>query len=544
MTGMSKPTRREFIKETAAAAVASNVPLLSLAKVASGYSLDEYEADVRKNGLQITWQKICDRVIADGEDSEGILQVPKFGELYEIGLAQVDKNAKKESGQYYTPPDVSRVMAEWFDRCKGSVICDVGCGVGNLILAYFEYIGRERTLEILRQGRLHLYDLDPVALFICVKSIAIRYGADIERFIHVHQGDFIDANVRLPEDCKVITNPPYGSIDEVPDCWPATDVINDSKELYSSFMEKILEQSVASVIITPYSFIGGKKFYSLRRKMNSHNGFVVSFDNVPGAIFCGRKHGIFNTNTSNSVRATITVVENDGLGNGFRFSPLIRFKAVERTRLLKCDVLESFVGAIRQTVDRGHPMFAKCDRRLDNIFDAWNRAGEHTPLALYLSDIGAYEMFIPNSCRYFTSASVKSLSRKGQINLRFADADVFNYIFCLVNSSFSYWHWRLYDGGITYPKGLLLGMPVFYERLSSDDKEFFKTVATEMIRDADSFIVTKNNIGIQENIKYPRRYRDEINERLLKILNIGMDAKIFDIVHSNMALEVNVGNHS
>ena len=45
--------------------------------------------------------------------------------------------------------------------------------------------------------------------------------------------------------------------------------------------------------------------------MNQYNGEIYSFDNVPGNIFCGRKHGIFNTNTSNSVRAAITVVRKD-----------------------------------------------------------------------------------------------------------------------------------------------------------------------------------------------------------------------------------------
>ena len=65
------------------------------------------------------------------------------------------------------------------------------------------------------------------------------------------------------------------------------------------------------------------------------NGFIVSFDNVPGNIFCGRKHGIFNTNTANSVRASITVLKKDDALKGFKVSPLIRFKNEEREKLLK-----------------------------------------------------------------------------------------------------------------------------------------------------------------------------------------------------------------
>ena len=541
-------TRKEFcvggVATLATLAIETSPVGLSLntvfeKQISDSYTLDEYKADVLDSGLKPTWEKICAHVIAKGEDREGILQVANFGELYEIGLALVDKDSKKSNGQYYTPSDVCKIMAEWFEKCTGEVICDVGCGVGNLILGYFDHIGKDRALEILNEGRLHLYDIDEVALLICVKSLAIRYGKEVERMINVHQGDFLDTKLHLPKSCKVITNPPYASVGVIPESWPQTDIICDSRELYAAFMEKIIRESAASVIITPYSFIGGKMFYSLRRLMNNYNGFVVSFDNVPGAIFCGRKHGIFNTNTGNSVRAAITVVQNINGLKGFRFSPLIRFKAVERERLLRCDVLETFIGEKYQTVDIHHTMFAKCDRRLDDILDSWLKASD-TKLGMCLSSVGKYELFVPNSCRYFTSAASKRLTRKGQISLRFPDENIFYYAFCMINSSFAYWHWRLYDGGITYPKGLLLDLPMFYKRLRVEDKAFFKTTANEMIETADKYLVTKNNVGVQENIKYPREFRDKINQRLLNIIGIKKDARIFDIVHSNMALEVNI----
>jgi hypothetical protein len=47
-------------------------------------------------------------------------------------------------------------------------------------------------------------------------------------------------------------------------------------------------------------------------------------------------------------------------------------------------------------------------------------------------------------------------------------------------------------------------------------------------------------MGTQENIKFPKKYRDMINTRFLDIIGINEDSKLFDIIHSNMALEVNV----
>ena len=141
---------------------------------------------------------------------------------------------------------------------------------------------------------------------------------------------------------------------------------------------------------------------------------------------------------------------------------------------------------------------------------------------------------MPNTCRYFTTASNGLMNRNGQIVLNIDDKDVFNYVYCLINSSFTYWYWRLFDGGITYPRGLLLNMPVFYDKLTEEDKCFFRNVANEMIENASKYVVTKHNVGVQENIKFPSEYRNKINERLLQALDLDdIKSSVFDIVHSN-----------
>lgn len=494
-----------------------------------------YISSVESIGLKATWDQICFDVLQSSENNA--IQVDNFGDFYEAGLAASDKNAKKESGQYYTPHDVAMVMAQWFDSVPGDSICDVACGTGNLILAYLEYIGRERSVDLLEKGKIHLYDMDSVALQICVTTIAVRYGKQFQSKINVHYGDFLSREIALPERSKVISNPPYSTFSSIRPEWQQTSTLLSTKELYAAFMEKILLQSEGSVIITPYSFIGGNKFYPLRCVMNKYNGFVVSFDNVPGNIFCGRKHGIFNSNTSNAVRAAITVVQNYAECKGFRFSHLIRFKAIEREKLIQCETLENTVGKTYQQVDQHNNMFSKCDVRLEQLFLRWKEIST-LPLGGYIRPYGRFEVHIPNTCRYFTVASAKQLTRKGQISFRLDDEMLFYYIFCMINSSFAYWWWRIYDGGITYPQRLLYQLPLFFDKLSEADKQFFKDVATEMIAHADEFIVTKNNVGIQENIKYPRSYRDRINQRILSILCFDMQEQTLDIIHSNMAMEV------
>lgn len=532
-------SRRSFCGKLSAVAATVSIEAVVDGKTIADdeYTIERYRDDVENVGLEKTWHRLCRIVLDKGEN--GILVVENFGELYEIGLAIQNKDKKKESGQYYTPSDVASIMSEWFDRLRGECLCDVGCGVGNLILAYLNYVGKERAVKLIKSRKIYLYDIDETALEICVTSILLKFGKDLRPYLNVVNEDFLSSSLVLPNGCKVITNPPYAAIDRIKDSWPESEVISSTRELYAAFMEKIIKQSSAAVLITPYSFIGGTKFYSVRKVMNAHKGFVVSFDNVPGTVFSGRKHGIFNSNTGNSVRAAITVIEDDSDERGFRFSPLIRFKATERTRLFKCKVLEGFLGENRQVVSREKPMFAKCDKRLEYVFDAWLKASG-MPLGCYVGTIGKFNLSMPNTCRYFTVASKGKLNRGGQITLTFSDRSVFDYVFCMINSSFAYWFWRIYDGGITYPKGLLLKLPLFYEKLSRADKMFFSLVAEEMIARAAEFVITKNNVGVQENLKYPRSFRDKINNRLLDVIGINEPASIFDVVHSNMALEVNV----
>ncbi len=503
------------------------------------YDLHKYQEDVLNLGLKQAWDNIINYVL-NVETTNEFLFWQNFAELYETGLSIQDKQLKKESGQYYTPDDVAVVMSTWLYRQSGENVCDVGCGTGKLILAYLDLIGKDKAIELIRGGKLYLYDIDDVALNICKTTLLLKYGKDLEPFINAIHCDFLSRKISLPKNCKVISNPPYARVNALNSDWEKTEISLNTKEYYSMFMEKILKQSKSSVIITPYSFVGGNKFYTLRKLMNNYNGFVVSFDNVPGNIFHGKKHGIFNSNKANSVRAVITVVENKKEHNGFRISPLIRFKNEERGRLLNVNTLESFIDDEYQIIDEKNRMYYKCAKELKTVWSAWKSASDKS-LGDYISQNGSNIISMPNTCRYFTTASNGIMNRNGQIVLTIDDKDVFNYIFCMVNSSVAYWYWRLYDGGITYTRGLLLKMPVFYNKLTEEDKMFFRETTSKMIKDAPKYIVTKNNIGVQENIKYPREFRDKINRRFLDILGLkNTDEKIFDVIHSNMALEINV----
>lgn len=501
------------------------------------YNVEKYLNDVKTYGLEDLWAHILDFVKKEG--CTDFLKPTNFGAMYEAGLAEQDKNDKKKSGQYFTPNDVSDLMAQWLVGLKGDNICDVGCGTGNLILSYLKIIGEEKVIRLLKNRKIYLYDFDKIALTIAKHSIAIIYGYEYFDNINTIYGDFLDDSILLPDNSKIITNPPYSKFDRVQENWSKSTIQITTKELYAAFMEKIIISKNPAVIISPYSFLGGNKFFELRKLMNEFSGFIVAFDNVPGNIFNGRKHGIFNTNTANSVRAAITVVENNYNDNkGFKTTHLIRFKNEERLMLLKNEILSGLLSDTSRVVSSKNKMYPRLHVQLEPYFNEWVSKSTKKVEDILSKEETNWVIYMPNTCRYFTTGSKKKLNRGGFITLNTINEDLFNYLYCMINSSLTYWWWRVYDGGITYPISLLNSMPIFFDLLNQEDKDFFADIAGEMISLEDEYTTTKANAGhIQENIKFPKKYRDKINSRMIKILKGNIPAKTFDLVHKNSHFE-------
>lgn len=502
----------------------------------NNYDLNNYIKDIDYYGLKKTWHNILTKTLSKELISKEFV-VDNFGELYEIGLEHENKINKKEMGKYYTPKDVANIMSNWLLPLHGEKVCDVGCGVGNLIISYLDCLGKDKAYDLIESGNLYLYDKDDIALEICKYSLAIKYGVELLKKINTKNCDFLSHKVKLPKNSKVISNPPYYKIIEYGNDWDITKVIIDSKELYSSFIEKIITQSVSSVIITPYSFIGSGKFYSLRTLMNNYNGFVVSFDNVPGNIFNGRKHGVFNTNKGNSVRAAITVVENKKNVKGFRFSPLIRFKTEERNLMLNNDYLYNLINDRYQLVNAKRKSYYKCHKELLKVLDLWEEKSNKKMGSLIDSNEGI-KLYVPTTCRYFTVGAKKELIRDGKRIINVKEKENYNYVYCMLNSTFAYWYWRLYDGGINCPLTIINSIPVFYDLFSEKQKETLNEIAEEMQQKEKNYLVYKMNAGKkQENIKFPVEYRDRINKLFFEVLGINEKTNILNKIHSSSLFE-------
>lgn len=492
----------------------------------SQWNIEEYKNEIDRIGIEEVWKKIL---------KDSLLDIKEYGYFYEAGLAYTNKISKKEQGKYYTPEDVAKLLVIFLNDLEGENICDVCCGTGNLIRTYLEEIGYQKAKEIITDGRIYLYDQDALALKIAKGSLAKIYGEKIVKNIHYICSDFLDQNIHLPEHAKVLSNPPYSAIKQIKPKWKETEIAKKTKEYYSIFMEKIITESESSVIITPFTYLGGKKYEPLRVFMDNYSGMVFSFDNVPGNIFKGQKQGVFNTNSTNSVRASITIVESIKEKQGFRISPLIRFKSEERERVLNKDVLMKLLPETRQRITTDQRMYYKVFKELEPIYNQWREEATGVFGELLTREKTKYSLTIPTTCRYFTTATICSLNRTGKHILYFKDEDSRDYGYCLFNSSFAYWFWRIFDGSITYPEYLLRNIPIKYDKeLIKEHKEQIKKIQSK----ETTYITKKLNAKqIQENVKFPETIRSELNEIMFTNFDLKEEVILLDRIHQNNILK-------
>lgn len=498
------------------------------------FTFDIYINYLQKFKLKKTWdfilQLISNKTIEELNNS--FLKFDNLGELYEIGLAETNKIDKKEMGKYYTPQDVSTIMAELLlENNNIENIVDVAAGTGNLIIEVIKQIKEKQLFNItnfIKEKRLWLYDIDSIALNICITKIEILLQEKIGSYINIISRDFLNKKTILPKNCSVITNPPYSVLKKFKSTWKKTEILLESKDLYAAFIDKITDYCENAVIVSPQSFLVSKKFSKLRIKLGSnYYGEIFAFDNVPGALFNGKKHGIFNSNSSNGVRAAITSIKKNG-HKGFKLSHLIRFTSNQRSEVMRLEFLRSKLG--KKIQDLKTPPI-KSFKELENFaYNIINENHLHIENLLELNPAKQkkeLKINVSSSARYFIVASKKDLDRNGRFEVYANTLQNFNLLYALLNSSYIYMWYRFFDGGILFTKSNLLKIPIKKELIKNKNK--LKNIVLKMINDETKFLTYKKNAGKkQESIKFPVEYRKEINNLIFFEY-----AELFTLLHNN-----------
>lgn len=446
------------------------------------------------------------------------LTVGEISVLYEYSLAYVDRDKRKQEGQYFTPDDVAQVMAKkavsfpknkiWIDPCSG---------VGNL--SYW-LIQHQENREDFLKNNIYLIDRDKLALFIARFILAINFQKEDKKLFKNIKSRFVVADFlfsdNLPEHDYAILNPPYVVVE--PDARFET---RSARDLYAYFLERVIKTSVGFVSITPQTFTNGQRFNSLRRLLlnNFSDIDIYCFDNVPDNIFRGIKFGSKNTNKANSTRAGIIVAKQSSKKQILRITPLLRWRVKDRQKLL--DSVDDFLVAITPRED----IFPKLQKELLSLYDfakKQNKILAHLVSHRYTQ----YKLIVPSTPRYFISALKMPVERSSFKTLYFYNENERDIAYLLLNSSYMYWWWRINDGGMTISEKTLLTLPVINE-IFIDKNLLLKIEQSEKT----NRVIKKNAGKDNENVKHDPSLVREINRCLFPRF-----ANALEMLHSNSVI--------
>lgn len=144
-----------------------------------------------------------------------------IGNAYEYLIGKFAANSGQKAGEYYTPPEVSELMAELLDPQPGDTICDPACGSASLLMK----CGR-KIVQHHGSKQYELYGQEAIgSTWSLAKMNMFLHGEDnhkIEWGDTIRNPKLLDKNGDLMLFDVVTANPPF-SLDK----WGHDDVEND-----------------------------------------------------------------------------------------------------------------------------------------------------------------------------------------------------------------------------------------------------------------------------------------------------------------------------
>jgi type I restriction enzyme M protein len=136
------------------------------------------------------------------------------GDIYEGLLEKNAQDIKSGAGQYFTPRPLIQAMVDVIQPRPGQTMCDPAAGTGGFLLATYDYVAGQHTLDRaqwyhLRNEALHGWEIVDAAARLCVMNLYLHgIGVDSNRSpIHVDDSLASDPGARFD---LVLTNPPFG----------------------------------------------------------------------------------------------------------------------------------------------------------------------------------------------------------------------------------------------------------------------------------------------------------------------------------------------
>lgn len=259
---------------------------------------DDFDTSSSKLGSSVTAKnavlaKLINCIATINFDSTHAgLKSDAFGDMYEYLMGMYAQNAGKSGGEYFTPPEVSILLARIVSIGKKEVknVYDPACGSGSLLLKFVKTIG----LENIRDG-IYGQELNTTTYNLCRENMMLHNVSGDK--INIENGDTLASPQHLSKQFEIIcSNPPYSIHWDVTPTTildnrfaPAGATAPSSKADYA-FLQHIIyhltTNGVAGVVL-PHGvlFRGGSE--GTIREYFIDNNYIDTIIGLPSNIFYG-----------------------------------------------------------------------------------------------------------------------------------------------------------------------------------------------------------------------------------------------------------------
>lgn len=292
--------------------------------------------------------------------------IDAFGDAYEFLMSMYASNAGKSGGEFFTPQEVSELLARIASVGKKEInkVYDPACGSGSLLLKFAKILGKDSV----RQGfygqeiNLTTYNLCRINMFL--------HDIDFDKFSIAH-GDTLANPLHWDDEPfeAIVSNPPY-SIKWDGDANPL--MINDPRFSPAGVLAPKSKADLAFIM------------HSLAWLATSGTAAIVCF---PGVMYRGgteqkiRKYLIDN----NYIDCVIQLPDNLFFGTSIATCIMVLKKSKTENRTLFIDASKECI-----KVTNSNKLTQK---NIDTIVEAYVKRADHKHFAVMVSnvDIAAHD---------------------------------------------------------------------------------------------------------------------------------------------------------
>ncbi len=231
-------------------------------------------------------------------------EIHTLGHLYESMLKEM-RDAAGDSGEFYTPRPVVRLMVEVMGPHLGETVLDPACGTGGFLAEAYGHLEKQcKTVvdrEILQQRSIFGGEAKPLPYLLCQMNLLL-HGVESPQ---IHATNSLAANIMQIGDNDrvdiVLTNPPFGGEEEtgIQGNFPADKQTSETALLFLQLiMRKLKRPGYSSVnggraaVVVPNGVLFGDGVCAcikeeLLTQFNLHtivrlpNGVFAPYTNIP-----------------------------------------------------------------------------------------------------------------------------------------------------------------------------------------------------------------------------------------------------------------------